>query len=331
MSDFIVSFCVPVYENAEVAYRIASDLLENPDERFQVVMSDGQSKDDTVLRLLEIKDRRLKVCVNQEGAAATLNWYNALENGDGRYLYLVMGRDKLRANGITYLIEQLLWAQRQGIALMKDRADHRGELSRYDAYYFFCMQDHPTGIIFERKSFRNIIKRKSYFETDEIFPEIGIACELIRRARGAICDCRVFSSETYIDRSLVKSKLQIGRKDQFFFPKRRVKQILDMIDLITADHKLTAKEREKLVLSRCYLAFMQVSEQWKEWMHNETDVLHYGLEKREVSVNEQIRNIREAEREICACIKKYEWYGIVMRLKIKREAVHAIRHIYGDK
>ncbi|MDE7240055.1 MAG: hypothetical protein K2N41_10160, partial [Lachnospiraceae bacterium] len=197
MSDFIVSFCVPVYENAEVAYRIASDLLENPDERFQVVMSDGQSKDDTVLRLLEIKDRRLKVCVNQEGAAATLNWYNALENGDGRYLYLVMGRDKLRANGITYLIEQLLWAQRQGIALMKDRADHRGELSRYDAYYFFCMQDHPTGIIFERKSFRNIIKRKSYFETDEIFPEIGIACELIRRARGAICDCRVFSSETY--------------------------------------------------------------------------------------------------------------------------------------
>ncbi|MDE7238741.1 MAG: hypothetical protein K2N41_03405, partial [Lachnospiraceae bacterium] len=136
---------------------------------------------------------------------------------------------------------------------------------------------------------------------------------------------------TYIDRSLVKSKLQIGRKDQFFFPKRRVKQILDMIDLITADHKLTAKEREKLVLSRCYLAFMQVSEQWKEWMHNETDVLHYGLEKREVSVNEQIRNIREAEREICACIKKYEWYGIVMRLKIKREAVHAIRHIYGDK
>lgn len=327
MSEFVVSFCVPVYENAEVAYRIASDLLENLDERFQVVMSDDQSKDNTVLRLMEIKDRRLKVCVNQKKQRPTLNWYNALENGGGRYLYLVMGRDKLRADGITYLIEQLLWAQQQDIALMKDREDHMGVLSRYDAYYFFCMQDHPTGIIFERQRYQNIIKRKSYFETMDTYPEIGIACELIQHAKSAICDYKVFSSETYIDKSLVKSKLEIRKKEQFFFPKRRVKQILDMIDLITADHKLTAKKREKLVLSRCYLAFMQVSEQWKEWMHSEIDVLHYGLEKREVSVNEQVRNIREAEREICTCLKKYEWYGIVMRLKIKREAVHAIRHI----
>lgn len=329
MNDYIVSFCVPVYENAEVAYQIASDLLKNPDQRFQVVMSDNQSKEDAVLsRLRGIKDSRLKLCTNQEGSTALLNWYNALENGDGRYLYLVMGRDKLRADGIPYLIEKLLWAGENGIALIKDREDDRGEFNRYDAYYYFLMQDHPTGVIFQKKQYKQILKRRSYFETFDTYPEIGIAGELIRCSKSALIDCHVFSQELYVDKRKTKSKMDLsGANDKFFFPKRRIKQMLDMNDLITADSKLTAKEREKLILSRCYLLFMQVSEQWKAWMGNEEDVLHYGLEKREVGIDEQERNIKEAENEICSWFRKQEWYGIVMRLKVKREAINAIKHI----
>lgn len=332
MSGYIVSFCIPVYESAEVAYQIASDLLKSPDERFQVVISDDQSKDNTVSRLLDIEDSRLKVCVNAQKAAATLNWWNALENGDGEWLYLVMGRDKLRVDGIPHLIEKCLWAERRGIALMKDREiGVGGVLSRYNAYESFGMQDHPTGIIFAREHYRRIEKRKKYFESFDTYPEIGIACELIRHFSSAICDCRVFSTELYIDRSMVRSRLQVNAKSQFFFPNRRIQQIREIIDLIVNDNLLTVKERERLVLSRCYLLFMQVSEHWKEWMSNEENVRHYGLEKRPVDVNEEVKNIKYAEKEINAFLNKYSWYGMIMRLKIKREALCAIKYIRSKK
>lgn len=43
MSEIIVSFCVPVYNNAEAAVRIVNDLLDTKDARFEIVVRDRKS------------------------------------------------------------------------------------------------------------------------------------------------------------------------------------------------------------------------------------------------------------------------------------------------
>ena len=55
MSEIIVSFCVPVYNNAEAAERIVRDLLNTKDARFEIVVSDDASSDETEKLLREIQ------------------------------------------------------------------------------------------------------------------------------------------------------------------------------------------------------------------------------------------------------------------------------------
>ncbi|MBQ9575034.1 MAG: glycosyltransferase, partial [Synergistaceae bacterium] len=41
----VVSFCIPVYNNAEAAVKIVNSLLSSSDMRFEVVVSDDASTD----------------------------------------------------------------------------------------------------------------------------------------------------------------------------------------------------------------------------------------------------------------------------------------------
>ena len=75
----IVSFCIPVYNNAEGAVKIVNSLLTSTDERFEVVVSDDNSSDNVRELLSGINDERFRYFRNDKNLGAHKNWEHSLE------------------------------------------------------------------------------------------------------------------------------------------------------------------------------------------------------------------------------------------------------------
>ena len=91
----VVSFCIPVYNNAETAEKLVKGILVSDDPRFEVVVNDNASTDDMKERLSQIHDERFHYYRNDTNLGAHRNWQEALEHGKGTYLFLCMMRDRL--------------------------------------------------------------------------------------------------------------------------------------------------------------------------------------------------------------------------------------------
>ena len=104
----LVSFCIPVYKNADAALEIVNGLLCSEDERFEVIVRDDASDDNIRELLSEIHDERFRLYVNEKNLGAHRNWLKTLEDGKGKYLYFVIGRDKLRGENVSRLISLLM-------------------------------------------------------------------------------------------------------------------------------------------------------------------------------------------------------------------------------
>ena len=116
----VVSFCIPIYNKAEVAEKIAEGILVSEDRRFEVVMRDNASTDNTQQLLTQIHDSRFRYVRGQKGITPLMNWLKALELGRGEWLFLVMGRDRTNGEYISNLIELLGRAEKNGITYFYD-------------------------------------------------------------------------------------------------------------------------------------------------------------------------------------------------------------------
>ena len=120
----VVSFCIPVYNNAEAAVKIVQGLLVSDNQDFEVIVSDDASKDNAQELLSQIHDPRFKYYRNEKNLGAHQNWLHSLELGHGEWLYLVMDRDKLHNECIGELIALLRIARENGVLCAKDRYEY---------------------------------------------------------------------------------------------------------------------------------------------------------------------------------------------------------------
>lgn len=315
MNDIAVSFCIPVYNNAEAAEIIVNGLLASGEKRFEVVVCDDASNDDVQERLARIHDERFRYVRNDANLGALRNWLKSLELGRGEWLYLVMGRDKLHSENIDRLIDMLLYAGEHNITCLKDRARRNAkDIQVYkgmDAMLEFLVHDHPTGIIFRRKEFIDIPERSRYFETSDMYPECLIEYEMIKRGDAAIIKSGVFlHEEPVIDKTLVKSAVDLKTDlyGTFFAPARRLKQFYERIDIIANDYDFSAYERNKFFGNKFKAVMKDVSVWWRTACKDREFMAHYGHETRDISRSEMIRNIFTAYKEVKAHLKDTNTY-----------------------
>lgn len=291
-----LSFCIPQYNNADAAYRLVIQLLENKNQQFQVVISDDASTDDTIKRLQTIKDSRLKVCVNRNNVGAKLNWCNALDQGDGKWLYLVMGRDQLNAQKIDQLIELLDNIENKNVGCVADRyvEDRVKILHQFDGIdYFIKAGEHPTGTIFNRKAFREISDRKKYFMLAFAYPEIYIKRDILCKYSGAIINSKVFTGKVNINKRKVKSCFEKNKDILYYYPQKRVEQFIHVINMVELEHKfqLCEEDYEKFFCHRWDELMHMVTINWKKCNEDSEWVEHYNKEKRQVGKCEMMLNI----------------------------------------
>lgn len=311
--QYKLSFCIPEYNNSDAAYKLVKQLLANPDDRFQVVILDDASTDDTVERLNTIKDGRLKLCRNQINLGAKLTWCNALENGDGEWLYLVMGRDKLNADKIGNLIEMLDYCREKNVGCISDRkvTGRIDILNLYEsAKYFLKFGEHPTGSVFKREAFLSISDRKKYFQLAFAYPELYIKRDILCSGyAGAIVNSNVYTGKVNIDKAKVMSCFEKNKKVLYWYPERQTEQFIHVVKMIEHDHRFhfDSSEYDALYLANWRHLMNKVSIGWKQ--HNEDKVwtAHYGKECRTVGKREMLLHIVSAYKTVRRFYRRQNW------------------------
>lgn len=306
--NYIVSFCTPVFNSSVTTYQYVKKVLSNPNPGFQLVISDNASEDDLLDRLKTIKDTRLKIVAHKERVSAERNWYQALEAGDGEYLYFVIGRDKLNPRKIDELIQILLIAKEQNISLLKDgpcgkRADEHKRMvvfSGAEAIKRFLGVEHPTGLIYRRSAYRNIRNRRKYYDMADTYPENWIQRDLLKNSCAAKISANVYCGKTNVNLKKVKSRYKQGEQVPFWYPQKRVESNIRILNMVEYSHQFhfTKREYDDLFCYRCNKAMDYVSYHWRSCLQNRDHAGHYGHEVRKVGKAEMICNIIKAYNTI---------------------------------
>lgn len=303
MKSYKLSFCIPVYNFEEAANKLVTDLLDNKSDRFQVVISDNASTDGTVSRLKRIRDPRLKLCVNTENIGAKLNWCQVLEQGDGEWLYLVMGRDSLNARKINELLAFLDELAGERVGCITDRKTYGKKviLNQYESVTLFLKAgEHPTGAIFNKDAFWAIKDRKKYFMMAFTYPEIYLMRDILVNYYGAVSNVGLYTGKVNIDKRKVKSNYERDKKVLYYYPSKRTEQFIHVIKMVEFDRRFSFSNAEfdDFFILRYKELLILVTDAWKK---NNKDVkwtAHYNREKREVTKWEQIWNVAAAWRAV---------------------------------
>ena len=209
-------------------------ILASDSANFEVIVSDDASSDDCENRLSKIQDSRFRYYRNEKNLGAHKNWEHALSLGLGDYLYLIMGRDRIRGNNIDRLTELLKYARENNITLLQDGYSNEDRMKIYDgidAMIFFLTIIHPTGTIFDRKLFNAIPNRTRYFEIADMYPENYVRRDMMLQGRGASIMSWVYDRiGDFYDRTINRSTIEYGKDlyDMYYAPRRKTIQTLEI-------------------------------------------------------------------------------------------------------
>ena len=334
MNSVIVSFCVPAYNNSEGAIKIVEALLSSEDSRFEVVVSDDASTDDTQKLLSQIHDSRFRYYRNEKNLGAHKNWEHSLELGRGEWLYIIMGRDMVQGENIPGLIERLEYARDNNITFLKDGGHQRDGFSvseGIEAMKNFITYNHPTGCIFKADLFREIPDRTRYFEISDMYPELYVMRDLLLKGKGAYIHSGVDFGGFVTDKAKVKSTVDTSKDiySTYFAPVRRTKQFFEQLDMIEIDlaGKFTAEELDDYFKRKYTQLLDHVSYRWRIWCRDPVQMSHYGHEVRHISIREMNRNILQAYRDTKSHIMKNGTYSHLRERIMRSVTLKKIIHV----
>ena len=295
----VVSFCIPCYNRVEVTVELIKGILISDDSRFEVVVRDNASTDNTPEILSQIDDPRFRYVRGDKAVSPAMNWLKALELGRGDWIFLVISRDRIRGEYIPKLIDYLERAEKEGINYLHDGYSRRSRMLIYsgiDAMIKFLPGMHPTGKIYKRDYFKEIPTetREYYFTT---FKDLGPAYmtrDLLLKGKGAFIMSGVYHwADTIVDTSTIKSTFEYGKDlhDVWYAPKQRTRllfRLIDMVELETSG-RFTKKELDKYFCKKFSKALLGVSLQYR--ITCSKPQFHYGQQAIHIGIPEMLRNI----------------------------------------
>lgn len=180
---YTLSFCLSTYNRAQEIENNVKTLLACESKRFEVIVVDDNSTDDTYERLSKINDSRFKYIRNTENCGGPQAWFQALECGSGEFLYCLNDYDTVFTSSIKTIINVLKSPLPDHITaelgiIMVGRKNSGDD----DLIYYNCGEEalnrfayipfHPSEVIFSRKAWQSSANRREYFYDDEFYKRI---------------------------------------------------------------------------------------------------------------------------------------------------------------
>ena len=303
---YLVSFCIPEHNECNLVLELVQSLLSNPDPNFQVVVSDNMTDNaDPSEVYRDIQDERFRLYQTREPLSRQEHFLRLLEYGEGKYLYLVMGRDWLDGGKIGKLLPLLRLAREDHVDLMIDRkaAESYKLCHGIDALDRFIMADHPTGLIVSRAALLASKKRNEYFIPGALYPEMFLKRDIF--ATGG--KSAMISSEVFGD---ISTRVSLGKRlsgadpfndwtnmeNVYFSPKQILRVFREEVGMVLDDPRfhLTMAERAAF-FERKYqeLLWRSVFEN-KVTVQSEEFMMHYGMRRTYVPLESMFSNLTSA-------------------------------------
>ena len=224
MDEIIVSFCISSYCRYKVLKELVLEILSVESNKFDIIVCDDCSTDETYEKITMIKDKRLKVYTNKKNMGGPFNICRTLDYGDGYYLFYINERDNVNSLKIKKFIGILEELKDKKVAFAQC-LPNKNLPTDYDIYEagndalltFACRIVHPTGYIF-RRDIWNMITNRSVFFIKECYGDYGltlVSAIISLKYRGSkiygdFCDVK----RKRIDFSKEKSRYLKKKKDQ---------------------------------------------------------------------------------------------------------------------
>lgn len=83
-----VSVCIATYNGSKYIHRQLLSIIPQLNKNDEIVISDDNSTDETLLEVGKVQDSRIKVIINEGKNGPVFNFENALKNATGKYIFL---------------------------------------------------------------------------------------------------------------------------------------------------------------------------------------------------------------------------------------------------
>ncbi len=252
-----LSFCIGTYNRSDRVCKLVKTILSNPNKRFNVVVLDNCSSDNTISKLNEIakSDERLVVASNDYNKGPLYNWFHSFLLSDSEYVFYVNDRDLISPERIDDFI---FWLDEQdvsgGICVREKEINQLLNTVNEKMKYIFSGL-HPTGIFLKRELLNDINETNICDQSRVgLFPFDFILAEIAQNSPiGIYCgDIWNIAERKYIN--MVKSKVATANsaQDVWFAPKERILQYERYIEYIYGSkyfHKFNVllKQKKRLV------------------------------------------------------------------------------------
>lgn len=288
-----VSFCISAYNRRGMVEELVVHLLSIQRKDVEVVVVDDCSDDGTMDMLNRIEDRRLHAYCEEKRVGGALCWYDALERGNGFWLFQVIDRDWINIALADKLFDTLHELEKLNVGFavggerISDERDYQLFTEGLETISEFGFRySHPTGQIFRRDEWTAIEGRRKYFAEEKygIYPHGYIYAIMGNFLKGAylhfdICD------KAHYNRRIVRtiSTVYGSRKDktEWFWPESRFKLLKLACENIDLVHDISL--HSKIILEKYIAFFFSVTREWYANCHNEILKMRYN--RPEMSTN----------------------------------------------
>lgn len=190
--------CISTYNKSNRVEELVKEILKFQSSKIAVVVVDDNSPDDTVIRLLQIKDNRLRIFQNKKNKGARRNWYETIECGDGEYILHLLDRDWLHIEYLQRIIELLESEENKikfgyigkffSVVKSKEALVEYYKAGREALEKFAFTLFHPSGFLVRKNIWDEIPDKKAFFYQEEygIYPHSYVWAILAEKYDGAI-------------------------------------------------------------------------------------------------------------------------------------------------
>jgi glycosyltransferase involved in cell wall biosynthesis len=229
-----VSFCIPTFNRGPKVFELVTNILNNcNDFRFEILVLDNLSTDDTFNLLSSIRDTRFRYILNNISLIGPMNILHALYHARGRFAFLCLDKDFILPAGIKRFIDLISEIDKLSFGscelnAVEDRSHKFYEAGFLSVYHMSYLSAHPSGMFFNTELLRQVDFINRIEDKQKIFgfypdiinaemsilgPSLLVSMPLVTTEN--IDECRVSPSHTFKD-----------PKSLYFTPRSRLNYLL---------------------------------------------------------------------------------------------------------
>lgn len=182
MSDILLSICVSSYNRGDKCYQLVKRILAVQDKRFNVFICDDHSDKETVTKLKELTDHKVKLIQNDRNIGPCPNWFETINCGNGQYILHLLDRDDIDVSYLTIILDILEknsvgagYFGKSAISPVKELERQRNFAickKGREAFLAMGVPIHPTGFFVKKEVWKQGNYKKFFYESDKygIYP-----------------------------------------------------------------------------------------------------------------------------------------------------------------